>query len=138
MGPSESSPAERARALIAAKEAIDLKLSTHVSVLKANNVTEHTPLVDREGFPRDDIDVWAVRQARVRIIELRNDLDKVLGEIGRALEGVYDPSLGAASSGDAGDVEGTPFAKVGGVAAASPASEAVRLRSTISSSSLPT
>ena len=27
-----------------------------------------TPLVDRDGFPRSDIDVYAVRQARNEII----------------------------------------------------------------------
>lgn len=33
----------------------------------------HSPLVTLDGFPRNDIDVLAVRTARVRILELRND-----------------------------------------------------------------
>lgn len=35
--------------------------------------TMHSPLVTLDGFPRNDIDVLAVRTARVRILELRND-----------------------------------------------------------------
>ena len=33
-----------------------------------NNVGMHDPLIDREGFPRNDIDVYAVRMARHQII----------------------------------------------------------------------
>lgn len=30
-------------------------------------------LVDKDDFPRNDIDVWAVRKARSEIIRLEND-----------------------------------------------------------------
>lgn len=33
----------------------------------------NSSLITLDGFPRDDIDVLAVRHARVRLIELRND-----------------------------------------------------------------
>lgn len=86
-----------------------------------------------------------VRQARVRIIELRNDLDSLMGDIGKALEGVYSPSADGQNSGPASsskpeaapaskdetmlppDEELLPFAKVNGVAPGSPAADAVRL-----------
>ena len=65
-------------------------------------------------------------------VSLQNDLTKVMDAIGRALEGVYDPSLALPSSSQAGSdgqsAETTllrPFAKVDGVAPQSPASEAV-------------
>ncbi|PFH54067.1 hypothetical protein AMATHDRAFT_136532 [Amanita thiersii Skay4041] len=130
--PNASSPADQARMLMEQKQSIESELEAQFSILKANNTDLHTPLVDREGFPRDDIDVWAVRNARVRIIELRNDLSAVMNSIGKALEGVFDPSLepssarsgasGAGAGNDEADL--TPFAKVNSVAPSSPASEA--------------
>jgi 26S proteasome non-ATPase regulatory subunit 9 len=133
---SSTSPAKQVRALSAKKDSIQLQLSAQLSILKANNATLHTPpLVDAQGFPRDDIDVWAVRHARVRVIELRNDLDKAMQEIGTALEAVYDPNAGSGAglttdggSDDAGTLKKSPFAKVGGVSPGSPAAEAVRSR----------
>ena len=119
---------EQARALMAQKSNIEAELETHISILKANDVTMQTPLVDAEGFPRADIDIYAVRGARVRIIELRNDLKAVMDAIGKALEEVYDPSL--ALHQDDSSTERNPlkpFAKVDGVAPGSPAADAVRI-----------
>ncbi|PPQ65401.1 hypothetical protein CVT26_000026 [Gymnopilus dilepis] len=134
MLPNPESPMEQARALMAQKDNIEAELESHFSILKANNVTMQTPLVDREGFPRADIDIFAVRGSRVRIIELRNDLKAVMDAIGKALEGIYDPALAAqttaAQSGAAASQSETPrpFAKVDGVAPGSPAAEAALQR----------
>lgn len=77
-------------------------------------------------------DIYQVRHARVRIIELRNDLKAVTDDIAKALEAVYDPLAAppANSSSEAAPAsveEGPskPFAKVDGVAPGSPAAEAV-------------
>jgi 26S proteasome regulatory subunit N4 len=133
--PSPASPAEHVRALMARKEVVEAELETNATILAANaNSTLNSPLIDRDGFPRDDIDVYAVRNARVRIIELRNDLKDLMNEIGKALEGVYDPNIAAASSGTrveddkvSGSTrsEGEPFLKVQGVSPEGPAAEAV-------------
>jgi hypothetical protein len=129
--PSSTSPAEQVRALSAKKDSIQLQLDAQLSILKANNATLHTPpLVDAKGFPRDDIDVWAVRHARVRVIELRNDLDKVMQEIATALVAVYDPTVAGRVLMSTEKVKRSPFAKVGAVAPGGPAAEAVRLQST--------
>ena len=58
---------------MARRDAIEAEMEAQLSILQSNSVNMDTPLVDHEGFPRDDIDIWAVRHARVRIIELRND-----------------------------------------------------------------
>jgi 26S proteasome non-ATPase regulatory subunit 9 len=123
----EGNPSEKARALMARKDVIELELETQLSILQAENVTMQTPLVDYEGFPRADIDVWAVRNARVRIVELRNDLRDIMDAIGKALEEVYDPSTVAAVVGSSERVPEAlkPFTKVESVATGSPASEAV-------------
>jgi len=132
--PSPDNPAERARALMARKDALEAELEAQGSILKANNTDMRQPLVDREGYPRNDLDVWAVRHARVRIIELRNDLAALMDEISKALETVYPrptppPAEGAATAATAVGTEVTPaelrpFARVSGIAPGSPAADA--------------
>ena len=138
---SESSnPAEDVKALIAHKDALETELSSQFSILSTNASTMNSPLVDSDGFPRSDIDVYAVRHARVRIIELRNDLRGVMDVIAKALEGLHEQadrtSEQAGSSrdepagsqaGDGNEVEAPvrPFARVDGVAPGSPAADAV-------------
>lgn len=140
--PSSDNPAEYAKALIARKGALETELDSQFSVLSANTSTMSSPLLDSEGFPRADIDVYAVRHARVRIIQLRNDLKEVMDQIAKALEGVYQRREGAndesGPSGEGGaavnEDEETglaeeeamkPFARVDGVAPGSPAADAV-------------
>ncbi len=64
-----------------------------------------TPLLDPQGFPRADVDVVSVRQARVKIIELRNDYKLVMDRIGAALvmlhQSTASPSAPERSSADA-------------------------------------
>ena len=153
--PAPYSPREQVRALMAKKENIEAEIDAHVSVLKANNCTMQSPLVDGEGFPRDDIgagvsnvtillftwypDIYQVRGARVQIIRLRNDLKAITDDIAKALEVMYDPSNAVAESSAVADVDvdplvdeelnPKPFAKVDGVAPGSPAAQAVCLES---------
>ncbi|KAG1751137.1 hypothetical protein EDB19DRAFT_1628539 [Suillus lakei] len=125
--PSPTNPREHARALISQKENIEAELDAQFSILKANNIDMTTPLVDREGFPRADVDLYAIRHARRRINELRNDYKAVMNEIETALQAVYDPStvgsLPAASEEKSWNSL-FPFARVDGVAPSSPAAEA--------------
>ncbi|KAG5648417.1 hypothetical protein DXG03_004991 [Asterophora parasitica] len=120
------SPMDHARALIDKKSNIEAQIEGQISILKANaNSTLQTPLVDADGFPRADIDVYAVRGARVRIIELRNDLKAVTEEIAKALEAIYDPADAAPEATVSGtSYEQRPFAKINGVAPGSPAADA--------------
>ncbi|GJE98269.1 26S proteasome regulatory subunit [Phanerochaete sordida] len=127
--PARESPAEQVRALMSRKDAIEAEIDAQASILRTNNVTMQSPLVDAEGFPRDDIDVWQVRHARVRIIELRNDLRDVMDSIANALQGVYDPKLAAEKEQEVSSPSRLlPFAKVNGVAPNSPAATAGLLR----------
>jgi 26S proteasome regulatory subunit N4 len=129
MLPSSDSPAEKARALIARRTVLEAELDEQLSVLRSNGVDSRSPLVDADGFPRADIDVWAVRHARVRAIELRNDLVTLTNEIGAALTAVYDPALRSQSEGSSErkeEPDASAFAKVDGVLSGSPAAAAVR------------
>ncbi|KAF8506325.1 hypothetical protein JB92DRAFT_2962699 [Gautieria morchelliformis] len=131
-------PMEVARSLMAHKDTIQADLDGQFAILSANDSTLHTPLVDPQGFPRADIDVYAVRHARVRIIELKNDMESVMNDLAKALEGVYDPRNGGnvtgnlldssiEPTGNASDA-GNVFARVDGVAPGSPAAQAGLLR----------
>jgi 26S proteasome non-ATPase regulatory subunit 9 len=138
MLPSPTNPREHARALISQKENIEAELDAQFSILKVNNIDMTTPLVDREGFPRADVDLYAIRHARKRINELRNDYKAVMNEIETALQAVYDPSTAGSSPVASQEVSQhaslsdsaeslVAFARVDGVAPNSPAAEAVRL-----------
>lgn len=130
-------PADRVRVLMAQKENLEAELDAQASILKANSSTLMSPLVDAEGFPRADIDVWAVRHARVRILELRNDLYALRDTIATALQEVFDPTASSAGTYPAPqeNIEHSStsplhaFAKVDGVAPRSPAATAVRVTS---------
>jgi 26S proteasome regulatory subunit N4 len=131
---------QRTLDLMERKDALETELSAQFSILSANQSTMNTPLVDPEGFPRADIDVWAVRHARVRIIELRNDLKQIVDDIavaltavrsddaaGRERNGVGAVMMNGTSHNEADspeDLEG--FVRVDGVAPGSPAAVAVR------------
>ena len=127
---SSENPRERAKQLVETRSNIEAELEAHFSILKANDVTMETPLIDREGFPRADVDIYAVRGARKRIIELRNDLKAIMEEMATALESIYAlPEAngvgGTGSTEDESQDEPKPFARVDGVAPNSPASDAV-------------
>jgi len=141
------------------KDRIEAQIEHQLSVLRMNDSTMQSPLVDSEGFPRADIDIVSIRtvnvslfahlaltflslscisflgQARVRVIELRNDLKAIMDQIALALQGIYPPepeksptAVDAASMGlPSGTSDDTPFAIVDGVAPGSPAAQAVRL-----------
>ncbi|BGP32781.1 putative 26S proteasome regulatory subunit [Rhodotorula toruloides] len=114
------------------RKGVEEQLEAYFGVLESNNCTMDTPLVDREGFPRSDIDVAGVRTARVQIIRLRNDLKDVLGE----MEGLVHRGLprGEGANGTGGEDEMMPeaeeedgvkpFVKVDAVAPGSPADAA--------------
>ncbi|KAI8994136.1 hypothetical protein BD414DRAFT_457638 [Trametes punicea] len=132
---NNSASADNVRSLMARKDAIEAEMEAQFSILQSNSVTMDTPLVDSEGFPRADIDIWAVRHARVRIIELRNDHKGLMDQIMLALQQVYDPSAHVqgtpaadSSKHDASESALQPFARVDGVAPNSPAAAAGLLR----------
>lgn len=140
-GPSSSAAAvsslpdtrAHAEALIAQKTSIEAALNAQFSILKSHNIDMSTPLVDPAGFPRADIDIVAVRNARVRIIELRNDLNAVLEEVKKALEAVHAATASQrereSEQNEAKEDEKplTPFARIDGVAPGSPGASAVWL-----------
>lgn len=60
------------------------------------------PLVERDGFPRNDIDVHQVRHARHQIICLQNDLKALMLDIERGLHDVHANESAANAGGAVG------------------------------------
>lgn len=114
--------------LIASKNRIEVEIKSQAAILRANNATLDSPLTDRDGFPRADIDVWAVRHARVRIIHLRNDFSSLVDKIATALEHVHNShSAKADDNMETPPHSLIPFARVDTVAPSSPAQFSVSL-----------
>ncbi len=52
------------------------------------------PLVDAEGFPRSDIDVYQVREARNKVAHLRHDAVDILNQIEKSLHSIHAQARG--------------------------------------------
>ncbi|CAL8073915.1 unnamed protein product [Calicophoron daubneyi] len=73
------------------KNIIEREIESLSLILTANaDVGLDKPLIDKEGFPRSDIDICAVRTARNRIICLTNDHKRVMHELGIALGQMHE------------------------------------------------
>lgn len=59
---------DRVMKLIQEKDRIESIIRDQNLILEANNVGMQDSLVDADGFPRNDIDVYKVRHARHQII----------------------------------------------------------------------
>lgn len=96
-----------------------------------NNIGMTEPLVDREGYPRGDIDVFQVRQARHRIICLQNDHKSIMSEIEKGLHFLHSQVLGGPGNStnynDSSNIEheSRAFAEIKMVHLDSPANRAV-------------
>ncbi|GAA5890013.1 hypothetical protein JCM16303_006135 [Sporobolomyces ruberrimus] len=124
--PSSSAPVSaRLSSLLSRRSNLESVLSVHYSTLSTNSSsTMNTPLVDPQGFPRSDIDVAGVRNARVQIIRLRNDLDQLENELHKVVqEGFKRGEEQTTSIQENKDVDKVkvPFAKANSVARDSPA-----------------
>ncbi|CAN7975379.1 unnamed protein product [Ixodes persulcatus] len=68
---------------------IEADIASQKAILDANGVGMNEPLIDNEGFPRADIDVYKVRHARHRIICLLNDHKTLMKDIEQALHAFH-------------------------------------------------
>ncbi|XP_069820107.1 26S proteasome non-ATPase regulatory subunit 9 [Dendropsophus ebraccatus] len=116
--------------LIARKDEIEAQIQAYYDVLEdQKNVGMEGPLVDREGYPRADVDIYQVRTARHNIICLQNDHKAIMKEIEEALHNLHarDREKKQKDEGEADTHQRTQtlpdaFAKVDAVTPGSPAS----------------
>lgn len=115
---------------------IEAAINAQHAILNSNSVGMEEPLVDNEGYPRSDIDVYKVRHARHRIICLLNDHKAIMKDIERSLHdyhaqvsrngatengGPAAAHQNVAHGGSAAAAPPLPFAVVGKVENGSPA-----------------
>ncbi|KAI8900064.1 26S proteasome non-ATPase regulatory subunit 9 [Globomyces pollinis-pini] len=113
--------------LMTEKDKIESKIQDLESILRSANVGMKTPLIDEDGFPRSDIDVYTIRNTRAALVPLYNDLETKMNEIQKSLIEVH--ALGKTEHMDPIKIAPlVPFAKVDGVAPTSPANQAGLLR----------
>ena len=110
------------------KNKIESELKALQEVLDANHVGMDDPVVDSEGYPRNDIDVYQIRHARHKIICLRNDHKALMNKIEEGLHKVHamarneTESSTAATANDIVDTTDLePFLRVNLVSPGSPA-----------------
>ncbi|GAA6089478.1 26S proteasome non-ATPase regulatory subunit 9 [Tachysurus ichikawai] len=81
---------EDVQRLIKKKDEIEEQIKAYYDVLEdQGNVGMHASLVDAEGFPRADVDLFQVRTARHSISCLQNDHKAIMVEIEEALHKLH-------------------------------------------------
>ncbi|KAK2194648.1 bifunctional Nas2 [Babesia duncani] len=76
--------AEEIKALDKKRQEIVKEIETHMAFLNSDECKQvglKGPLVDKEDFPRNDIDLYAVRTARNRVACLKTDYEALMVEI---------------------------------------------------------
>jgi len=125
MAAAVEDPAESARnklaALKAKRDELETELMNLYSQLRKHNVNMTEPLVDGEGYPRSDIDVYTIRHLRHEIICKQNDCQALTEEMRL---GLYALHLEERKNIKAIDPSLKPFAWVDQVDENSPAQKA--------------
>ncbi|XP_076638391.1 26S proteasome non-ATPase regulatory subunit 9 [Colletes latitarsis] len=114
--------------LMKEKDNIESELKALKEILDSNHVGMDDSLVDSEGYPRQDIDVYQVRHARHKIICLKNDHTALMNKIEEGLHKVHalagnqaESSTVAATSDVQDTIQLEPFLRVNLVTPGSPA-----------------
>ena len=107
--------------LVSKKDELEREISRLEAILTANNTNMTNSLIDLQGFPRSDIDVYTVRHTRSKIIHLSNDHADILKEIEKSLIQIHSQAK-VQGPGSFSSFVDLPFAKIDGVAPDSPAS----------------
>ncbi|XP_074493948.1 26S proteasome non-ATPase regulatory subunit 9 [Sebastes fasciatus] len=119
--------------LVKKKDDIEEQIKAYYDVLEDQGVGVEGPLVDGEGFPRDDVNVYQIRTARHSISCLQNDHKAIMVEIEEALHKLHAREKAKREGDEAGALEEpmeqqvtlpTPFARVDAVTQGSPACRA--------------
>ena len=111
--------------LISEKDKIESDIQEHEAILRQQKVDLKTPLIDAEGFPRADLDIYQITTARAALARLYNDLKEKMNEIQLALEEYHRVQRNELVPTTITEpTEAIPFATVHSVANESPAMEA--------------
>ncbi|XP_046872735.1 26S proteasome non-ATPase regulatory subunit 9 [Hypomesus transpacificus] len=124
---------EDVQTLVKKKDEIEEQIKAYYDVLEDQGVGTEGPLVDEEGFPRADVNVYQIRTARHSISCLQNDHKAIMVEIEEALHKLHSREKAKRKQDEAeADPEvmeqevslPPPFARVDAVTQGSPACRA--------------
>ncbi|XP_032899126.1 LOW QUALITY PROTEIN: 26S proteasome non-ATPase regulatory subunit 9 [Amblyraja radiata] len=128
----QSAAMEEVQQLVKKKDTMEAQIKAYYDILEGQkHAGMDGPLVDVDGYPRSDIDVYQVRTARYNIICLQNDHKSLMKEIEAALHKLHAHDKEKHREDEAGAHEETmeqesrillAFAKVDTVSPGSPAS----------------
>lgn len=100
----ESTRADQLKKLLfelqAQRKKIEDEIQMHKVVLDTNKVGMKDSLTDKEDFPRNDIDVFAVRHARAAINKLEYDAKILMNQMQTHLEELHSLTRPTQNSGD--------------------------------------
>ncbi|KAF9436443.1 putative 26S proteasome regulatory subunit [Entomortierella beljakovae] len=128
----------QAQALMKQKDEIEGDIKKAQEELQSQNVGMTESLVDKESFPRSDIDLVVVTTARSNIVRLKNDLKVIMQKIEEILHAIHAQAIAEREQEEASGSSSTsttqhqtientaltPFARVNAIAPDSPAKEA--------------
>ncbi|XP_030593341.1 26S proteasome non-ATPase regulatory subunit 9 [Archocentrus centrarchus] len=121
------------KTLIKKKDEIEEQIKAYYDVLQDQGVGIEDPLVDEEGYPRADVNLYQIRTARHNISCLQNDHKAIMAEIEDALHKLHAREKAKREQDEAEAQEESmehqvtlppPFARVDTVTEGSPASGA--------------
>ncbi|KAG7480997.1 hypothetical protein MATL_G00062110 [Megalops atlanticus] len=130
--PNSTISIEDVQNLVKKKDQIEEQIKAYYDMLEDQGVGMESPLVDTEGYPRADVDVYQVRTARHSIFCLQNDHKAIMVEIEEALHKLHAAEKAKRERGQAeAQAEAMeqevslppPFARVDTVTQGSPASQ---------------
>uniref|UniRef100_A0A8D0H6K0 26S proteasome non-ATPase regulatory subunit 9 n=1 Tax=Sphenodon punctatus TaxID=8508 RepID=A0A8D0H6K0_SPHPU len=118
--------------LLKQKDEIEAQIQAYYAVLEDQKaVGMNEPLVDVEGYPRADVDIYQVRTARHNIICLQNDHKALMHQVEEALHQLHarekekqvkDEAEAQAEAVNRNQSLSPPFARVNAITPDSPAS----------------
>ncbi|KAG8146044.1 putative 26S proteasome non-ATPase regulatory subunit 9-like protein, partial [Naja naja] len=116
--------------LLKKKDEIEAQIKAYYEVLQdQKGVGMNEPLVDAEGYPRADVDIYQVRTARHNIICLQNDHKALMQQVEQGLHQLHAREKEKHNRDEAearaeaqGQALPQPFARVNAVSPGSPAS----------------
>ena len=80
---------DKAKELANARDKLEKELEFNLNTLTSLGVGMDGSLHDSEGFPRADIDLYVVREARQKVNMLRNDLKSLMHQIELELHAIH-------------------------------------------------
>ncbi|CAO1628495.1 unnamed protein product [Parajaminaea phylloscopi] len=93
-GPSQQAR-EKALQLSKERKQVDAELQRLAELLRREGVNLTSPLVDRDGFPLNTVDIPTIRDARSKIIALQNDRKAIDAQLDQLLHVALAPSTDA-------------------------------------------